>query len=431
LEKIMRRTKAIIRVVIIIGLVFGQLSIALAQNETVAGLSPEARDYLNRALDLIQKGSIKRETNWEEFRRLTFEKADKAKTPADTYPAIRDALQRLGDHHSSLYTPDDLKMLETGRTGARKDLGIRIKDLVIITVFPDSSASRAGLEIRDKIIAIDNTPLNADSDYSRILNELKKKSASGVALRLQRGKGEPRDVQLEFAEFGLNPPVQGRMVGDGIGLIKLPQFGASLTDQKKAREVADQFAERVQNVIRELDQNKVRGWILDLRVNGGGNMWPMLAGVGPILGEGEVGSFISASGAVKWRYQDGKSMIYMNVSSQVVTPYRVKVENPPVAVLTDEFTASSGEAIVIAFKGRAKTHFFGMPTRGVPTANEPFKLSDGAVLNLTTALEADRTGKQYDSKILPDTEIKTDWLWFGTDDDPVIKAAVKWLESQT
>lgn len=102
----------------------------------------------------------------------------------------------------------------------------------------------------------------------------------------------------------------------------------------------------------------------------------------------------------------------------------------PVVVLTDEITASSAEAIVIAFKGRPKTHFIGMPTRGLPTANQPFRLSDGAVLNLTTAIEADRTGKTYDTKILPDTEVKTDWELYGTDGDTAIKAAVKWLRSQ-
>jgi carboxyl-terminal processing protease len=425
----MKVTRATIRIVMIAWLAIGQCSFTLAQSET-AGLTPEARDYLNRALDMIQKSSVKRETNWEEFRRLTFEKAAKAQTTADTYAAIRDALKRLGDNHSGLFTPDDLKAMESGRSGSRVDLGVRVKDLFIVTVFPDSPASRASLEVGNQILAIDQTPLATDSDYTRLINEAKKRSAKGVELRLRGGKAEPKNIQLEFGEYSFNPPVRGRVVSDNIGVIELPQFTASLTDQKKAREDANRFAEQVQSLIRELDQKNLRGWILDLRLNGGGNMWPMLAGVGPILGEGEVGSFVAASGSTKWKYQDGKSLIQSSVLSQVAAPYRVKHEHPPVAVLTDEVTASSGEAIVIAFRGRAKTHFFGMPTRGVPTANQPFKLSDGAILNLTTALEADRTGKQYDSKIPPDTQIKSDWSRYGTEDDPVIKAAVKWLKSQ-
>lgn len=247
---------------------------------------------------------------------------------------------------------------------------------------------------------------------------------------MQSGQAEPRTIQLEFGAFDFNPPVQGRVVAEDVGIIELPHFIASLTDHKKAREATDKFATQVQTLIRELDQKKIRGWILDLRLNTGGNMWPMLAGIGPILGEGEVGSFVSSTGAIAWSYQGGKSLEGKNVISQVASPYQVKHKHPPVAVLTDALTASSAEAIVIAFKGRAKTHFFGMPTDGVPTANEPYKLSDGAILNLTIAIEADRTGKRYDNKIPPDTEIKTDWAWYGTDMDPVIKAAVQWLKSQ-
>src|SRR5262245_61227869 len=111
---------------------------AHTQNE-VAAPAPEARDYLNRALDIIQKSSVKRNTNWEEFRRQTIEKATQARMPADTYPAIRDALRRLGDNHSHLFTPEELKELEAGKTGGSSgSLGIRVKYLIVITVFPNS-----------------------------------------------------------------------------------------------------------------------------------------------------------------------------------------------------------------------------------------------------------------------------------------------------
>lgn len=424
------RVKKLFIVVIAVLSLTWQTPFAYAQNETPP-LAPEARDYLNQALDIIQNSSVKQTTNWDEFRRLTIEKAAKAQTPADTYPAIRDALKRLGDSHSGLFTPDDLKMMESGRAaGTLNDLGIRVKDLVVIIVYPNSAASRAAIEVRDKVLAMDGNSLSADGDYSRLINEAKKKSAKGVELRLQRGNAEPRNMTLEFGGFDLNLPLQGRLVAEGVGLIELPGFGASLTDQKKAAEESNRYAERAQALIRELDQKNLSGWIIDLRLNSGGNMWPMLAGIGPLLGEGEVGGFVAARGASKWSYQDGKSMINQNEVAKVATPYKVKNGGLPIAILTDDLTMSSGEAVVIAFKGRPKTHFIGMPTRGLPTANAPAKLSDGAVLNLTVAVDADRTGKPYDSKIPPDTEVKTNWAWYGTDDDLVIKAAVNWLKSQ-
>jgi len=44
-----------------------------------------------------------------------------------------------------------------------------------------------------------------------------------------------------------------------------------------------QFETRLQQLIAALDQQHPRGWIIDLRGNGGGNIWPMLAGLGPLL----------------------------------------------------------------------------------------------------------------------------------------------------
>ncbi len=235
-----------------------QSSFAYAQKETPP-LAPEARDYLKRVLDIIQKSSVKRDTNWDEFRRLTIEKAANAKTPADTYPAIRDALKRLGDSHSGLFTPEDLNTMDSGRAGGtRIDLGIRVKDRVIIAVFPNSSASRAAIEARDKSLAIDGSILNTDGDYSGIINEAKKKSAKGVELTLQRRNAKPRNVQLEFGEYDLNLPLYGRLVSKDVGLIELPQFGGSMTDLTRAGEIANQFAERVQALIRELDRKNLK-----------------------------------------------------------------------------------------------------------------------------------------------------------------------------
>jgi C-terminal processing protease CtpA/Prc len=282
----------------------------------------------------------------------------------------------------------------------------------------------------DKIIAIDGTVINADSEYLKIINEARQKKAKGVELTIKSGNSDPRRIQLDFGGYDLNPPLRGKLVSDEIGLIELPQFGASLTDPKKAQEVSNEYAEKVQALIRELDQKNLIGWIIDLRQNNGGNMWPMLAGIGPILGEGEVGAFVSATGTNNWGYRDGKSVYDKEVVSSVASPYKVKKGDLPVAILTDFITASSAEAIVIAFKGRNKTRYFGMATGGLPTANTPFKLSDGAVLNLTVAVDADRTGKTYDTKIPPDTEVKTNWATYGTDDDDVIKIAIQWLRSQ-
>jgi carboxyl-terminal processing protease len=70
------------------------------------------------------------------------------------------------------------------------------------------------------------------------------------------------------------------------------------------RTAVNDYATKVQDSIAVLALKKPCGWIVDLRGNGGGNMWAMLAGIGPILGEGEPGASLGKDGIKrKWFYE--------------------------------------------------------------------------------------------------------------------------------
>ena len=106
--------------------------------------------------------------------------------------------------------------------------------------------------------------------------------------------------------------------------------------------------------------------------------------------------------------------------------FEVEFAFPPVAVLTDSLTASSGEAITIAFRARPGARSFGQPTFGVSTANAAFGLSDGAAIFLTVATMADRSGALYGGELVPDSLV----LGTKTGDrttDAALDAAFDWL----
>ena len=70
------------------------------------GVSLEAGAYLSRALDVMEFNSIEKDQiDWPSFRAMAFEDADNARSPADTYDAIRAALVRIGDNHSFFQPP--------------------------------------------------------------------------------------------------------------------------------------------------------------------------------------------------------------------------------------------------------------------------------------------------------------------------------------
>ncbi len=92
-------------------------------------------------------------------------------------------------------------------------------------------------------------------------------------------------------------------------------------------------------------------------------------------------------------------------------------------------TASSGEAVAVAFRARDGARSFGGATWGVSTANAAFPLADGSVIFLTVATMADRDGTLYGGKLTPDepvSGVKTG----DRQTDATLDAAVVWLLGQ-
>jgi C-terminal processing protease CtpA/Prc len=146
----------------------------------------------------------------------------------------------------------------------------------------------------------------------------------------------------------------------------------------------------------------------------------MVAGVGPVLGEATLGYFIGPTGGLSnWEYRDGASWLNGGTVVRLPATYRLVRENPRVAVLTDNNVASSGEAVAVAFRKRPDTRTFGEATCGLSTANQPYTMPDGAILNLTTAVMADRTRESYGSSLPPDEVI--------TDQSQLAQRAVTWI----
>jgi hypothetical protein len=183
------------------------------------------------------------------------------------------------------------------------------------------------------------------------------------------------------------------------------------------------FAEAIQDQIRSRDAPELSGWIMDVRGNTGGNMWPMIAGVGPVLGEGLAGCFVYPHGAAStpWGYQNGGASFGATEVIRTSTPYTLIAQAPKVAVLTDNVTASSGEAVVVAFRARPNTRSFGGATCGQSTVNSTFRLSDGATLYLTIGVMADRALTSYGQSLLPDEPV------LGVAE--VVQSAIAWLRS--
>lgn len=183
------------------------------------------------------------------------------------------------------------------------------------------------------------------------------------------------------------------------------------------------FAEKMHGTISSQDNASLKGWIIDLRGNTGGNLWPMIAGIGPVLGNGTVGYFVDSDGLKKtFAYKDGTSFYNDEAVVTVSFPYvDFKSAGKKIAVLVDHSTSNAGEGVMVAFSGMANSRSFGSATCGQGGGNQPFQLSDRSVLYLNVAYLEDRNEQNLQGVITPDEVID--------DQAAVFNAAVDWINN--
>jgi len=302
-----------------------------APTQPAPAVSTPVQDYVEQLLTLMQQNSVNRRSiDWATFRATVKARAEGASSVAETYPAIRLALELLADNHS-FYIPVS-------------------GNWIFVSTLTCAAAQ----------VTVPELPAN-------------------------------------------------------IGYVRVREFSGNSVQ-------AAAFAQDIQNVIKSADKDGLVGWIVDLRSNLGGSMYPMIAGVGPVLGDGLAGYFVDPTGSEqRWGYQQG--VVWVNSAEvQTVSPaYQLRQPNPRVAVLTDNLSSSSGEATVVAFRQRPITRSFGTATCGRSTGVRTYPLADGASLNLAATVMADRAKTKYGSAIVPDEVI--------ADPDEVVRRAVAWLST--
>lgn len=296
---------------------------------TDAPPSAEALAYLNGALQLLrQHHYLSAQADWAAIEAEARAAAVGARTPADTYPAIRLAIGALGERHTFL-----------------------------------------------------------------------------ASQQVAQGQG-PEAAMPAVSRDG------------AVGIARLPGLRTAAGDPHG---IAARYMTTLATGIAEQDKAEACGWLIDLREDTGGNMWPMLGGLDALLGPPPFGWFVRPDGrASPWTRIDGKLANGPPAPAPSAPGPRQSADRP-IAVLLGPRTGSSGEMTAMALVGRERVRTFGQATAGLSTPNTSFQMSDRAVLVVTTGKARDRTGFQYEGPIQPDETVAL---------DAAEPAAVRWLSEQ-
>ena len=188
---------------------------------------------------------------------------------------------------------------------------------------------------------------------------------------------------------------------------------------------------KIRNKICELKSKNPIGWILDLRGNLGGNMYPMLMGLAEILplkinmgGDSKDGKSINQ----KWKMENG--IFYYGENSYPNIPKlncQFLEQKNKIAVLIGRYTASSGEVVACALKTQEKIQLFGEQTSGATTANQWTPIGKEVVFNPAISYYVSKNKMIHKDGVIPDIEISEDFSFDNPISGKVFKKAVQWL----
>jgi carboxyl-terminal processing protease len=250
-------------------------------------------------------------------------------------------------------------------------------------------------------------------------HEIDKENVYGVLERSLKNAGDnhsvflSRQVSSEITRIQKeNVYATSKYLDSNIGYLKIPH--CITFDYQKDLEFADTIIKQIE----KLDAFEIDKWIIDLRDNSGGNVWPMLSGLTPIIGDGLINYSIAKSKETPNYIKQGSISNYK--ASTVV--YNTKRKFKKIAVLVNQHTASSGEMLAISLLGFENTRVFGYKTRGLTTFNSTFSFKEGTMLFLATGFMADKNKKIYRNGITPDMFLEND-----LSDVDILDKLIKWL----
>ncbi|MEO1626104.1 MAG: S41 family peptidase [Bacteroidota bacterium] len=218
----------------------------------------------------------------------------------------------------------------------------------------------------------------------------------------------------EFKERVESPEqleARGRIIYDSIAYVYVP--GCEAVDSVHSK----LYVDSLQVTLKGLYRANPVGWIVDLRDNTGGNMYAMLAGLGPFFSKGNLGYDIGKT-EQPWHFKmenDEGEMAFIELANSAYE-FDKKL---PIAVLINGQTASAAEGMAISLKCYPRSILLGQKTYGVSTGNDMFFLSDSACLNVTTSIMADCAKNQYPNGVDPDIIIE--------DALELFEYAVRWI----
>ena len=311
----------------------------------------------------------------------------------------------IGDTYGYYMSAEEYKAEQADMAGNNVGIGaayvLQYGKPRFTSIYAGSPASIAGLQKGDILLGVDDVTI-AENGLEATLDAIKTTVGEKMVLHINR-EGKTMDLSLTVNTFEVQS-VQYRVLDNAIGCITISEFNDNTDEQFIA-------------AVSALRKSGVQSLILDVRNNPGGTLDSVAKVLDVILPAGNIVSQQTKNGT--------KTVLYTSDANHI---------DLPIAVLTNQKTASAAELLACAIQDYDAGVIFGETTYGKGTMQRIFPLSDGSALNLTVAKFYPPVSDNFDGVgVTPDYTVRlgetqiANFYFLTDDEDSVLKAAANHL----
>lgn len=293
-------------------------------------------------------------------------------------------LESLDDPYSVYYTHDELVQLQQQTEGIYYGIGAYISQdnemgyVRVSKIIKNTPAEASGLQQDDYIYKVDGEDMQG-KDSSYVVSKIKGEAGTKVTITVVReGATDPIDIEVERQKIE-SPTVEYQMLDNDMAYIQITEFDLVTTEQ-------------FEETYKQAQADGMKGLILDLRSNPGGNLSTVCDIARMILPKGLIVYTEDKYGKREEYTCDGANQIKV-----------------PLVVLTNGYSASASEILAGAVKDYGIGTLVGTTTYGKGIVQKVINLSDGSAVKLTVSNYFTPNGNNiHKIGIEPDVEVEFD-----------------------
>ena len=312
--------------------------------------------------------------------------------------AIKGYVDGLGDPYSVYYNVEETKELLETTSGEFTGIGVSItqdpetKYVKIVNVYKDSPGEKAGLLADDIIYKVDGEDVTS-LDIDQVASKIRGEEGTSVEIVVFRGANyEEFATSATRARIEIQS-VEYEMKEDNIGYIAISAFEGTTTDQFK-------------NAIVDLQDQGMRGLVIDLRNNPGGNLSTVVEMCDLILPKGIIVYTKTINDKEEYFYSDEDQKLEI-----------------PIAVLINGNSASASEIFAGAIQDYEWGTIVGTTSFGKGIVQKLYQMPDGTCLKMTISEYFTPNGRNiHGIGIEPDVVVEYEY------DDNQLESAMECLK---